>query len=306
MTTEDYLEAFLTHLRSLNRAESTLDWYATLLRRFFAFAREHGVDQVGDVTTPLVLDYQKHVADSLTRHGRSFTVGMQNLHLSVVAQFYEYLRRAGYAVHNPARDLEYARLPQRLPKAVPTSSQIKKLLKLPDTKSVLGYRDRTIFEVFYSTGIRNRELGRLRVEDVNLEEGFLFIRQGKGKKDRVVPLGRIAGKYLETYLAGIRPEILGNRSDPGFVFLSLKGGALSKNGLGQLVRRYARQARLKVTPHSFRHACATHMIRNRANVRHVQEMLGHARLETTQRYLALTITDLKDAHSKFHPREKDA
>jgi site-specific recombinase XerD len=141
----------------------------------------------------------------------------------------------------------------------------------------------------------------------------MSIRQGKGGKDRVVPLGKIAVKFLETYINGIRPTLLqmGRLHDAPTVkalFISSMGRRLSQNALAARLDQYRRAAGLSqpVTPHTFRHTCATHMIRNRANIRHVQEMLGHVNLNTTQQYLHLTITDLKEAHHRFHPREKDA
>jgi integrase/recombinase XerD len=137
------------------------------------------------------------------------------------------------------------------------------------------------------------------------------VRQGKGGKDRVVPLGRLAGRCIETYVKGVRPELLraaGTRTPAQALFLSARGWPLSKNALAQRVHCHGRRAGLPlpVTPHTFRHSCATHMIRNHANIRHVQELLGHLNLNTTQQYLHLTITDLKEAHRRFHPREKDA
>jgi integrase/recombinase XerD len=155
--------------------------------------------------------------------------------------------------------------------------------------------------------MRRKEAIGLKVQDVDLDHGLLIVREGKGKKDRVVPLGKVAAKYLETYLQGVRPDLLRGRPDSGHVFLTVLGGPFCGRSVGLLVAKYARRVRLtaKVTPHVFRHACATHMIRNRANIRHVQEMLGHAKLETTERYLQLTIADLKEAHARFHPREHD-
>ena len=234
----------------------------------------------------------------------------QNQHLAALANFYCYLRQADYLPHDPTRDVEYARAPQRLPKAVLTVPEVKKLLQAPDVNTVLGYRDRTILEMLYTTGARRQELLNLTLDDLDLDGGLIMIRQGKGGKDRVVPIGKIATKFLETYLNGIRPELMRYAADPNCkqLFTSLRGKVLGKNSLAAVVEKYARKAGIKtpVSPHTFRHTCATHMIRNRAGIRHVQEMLGHANLSSTEKYIRLTITDLKEAHSRFHPREKDA
>jgi integrase/recombinase XerD len=133
----------------------------------------------------------------------------------------------------------------------------------------------------------------------------LRVNHGKGGKDRVTPLGQIASRFLETYLKGIRPQLLGQRHTDR-LFLSFRGNPLDAHSVGDLVKRHARLARVKkhVTPHVWRHTCATHLVKNNANLRHVQDLLGHGSLATTERYLQLTIGDLKAAHARFHPREK--
>ena len=309
MTTDELIEKYAEHLRALNRSPKNIRTHARRVRRFFEFAAGRGVHEPADVTAALVLDYQKHVSNEINPRGTISTASTQNQHIAVLAVFFRYLRQAEYAIHDPTREIQYAKVPQRLPRAIMTLQEVKKLLRQPDVNTVLGYRDRAIMEVLYSTGVRRNELLSLRVEDVNLEGGFVMVRQGKGLKDRVVPLGTIAARYLETYLNGIRPELLKRGSDPATAALivSGRGRVLSRNTLAAMVEKYARLAGIKhpVTPHTFRHTCATHMIRNRAGIRHVQEMLGHTNLATTQKYLSLTITDLKEAHSRFHPREKD-
>jgi len=308
MQPENFAGLYLASLQGLNRAKATIDWYRTLIARFEAFAGDRGVEQWPDVTTALLQDYQKHIAALLNTQGRSYAVPVQNLNLIVLNNLFGYLKRTGYLSHNPAAEIEHAREPQRLPKAVPSAKEIKRLLNVPDTATVLGYRDRTIMEVFYSTGMRLMEVVNLKCQDVDLDHGLIIVRQGKGKKDRVVPLGRVAARYLETYLQGIRPDLLKGRKDTSHVFLTVLGGPFCDRALSYRIRRYAFRVKLsaRVTPHIFRHACATHMVRNQANIRHVQELLGHAKLDTTQKYLQLTIADLKEAHARCHPREKDA
>lgn len=145
----------------------------------------------------------------------------------------------------------------------------------------------------------------LTVADVNLEEELLRINGGKGAKDRVTPLTRVACSFLENYIKAIRPELLGRRRSDR-LFISRRGAPMAKNTVGQMVEKYAKLSKVKkhVTCHLWRHSCATHLLKNNANLRHVQEMLGHKSLATTERYLRLTITDLKEAHRKFHPREQ--
>jgi integrase/recombinase XerD len=163
-----------------------------------------------------------------------------------------------------------------------------------------------LLEVLYATGVRKAELRNLTVADVNLEEELLRVNRGKGGKDRVVPLSAIACQFLENYIKAIRPELLKGR-DTDKLFLSIRDGVpIGVHGIKQIINRYVRRLNLKkhVTCHLWRHSCATHLLKNNANLRHVQEMLGHKSLATTERYLRLTIADLKEAHHKFHPREQ--
>jgi integrase/recombinase XerD len=169
-----------------------------------------------------------------------------------------------------------------------------------------GYRDRALLEVLYATGLRKEELRNLDVEDVNLEEELLRVNRGKGGKDRVVPLSAIACQYLENYIKAVRPELLKGRQT-GRLFISHRDGLpMGRHGIERLLAKYVRRLQLKkrVTCHLWRHSCATHLLKNNANLRHVQQILGHKSLATTERYLRLTITDLKEAHRKFHPREQ--
>lgn len=313
MELPELIDSYTKHLVALNRAPKTIRQYVQWVERFFEFAETLGVKTPQDVTSAHLLAYQKYLADLVNRKGRISTVKVQNHHLIGIVLFLRYLCAEGILAHNPAQHVQYARVPERLPRDILSVAEIRKMLRAADVHTVMGYRDRAIMEVLYSTGIRKQELLNLTVDDVNLESGILAIRQGKGGKDRVVPLGRLAAKYLETYVNGIRPTLLQIATldrQPGqkALFLSLRGRPLSKNAFADRIEHYRRLAGIAhpVTPHTFRHSCATHMIRNRANIRHVQEMLGHVNLNTTQQYLHLTITDLKEAHHKFHPREKDA
>ena len=313
MTLEEMLDSYRKHLLALNRAPKTVRQYLQWVQRFFDFAEAQGVKTPADVTSSHLLDYQKHVANAVSAKGSIYSVKVQNHHMIGIVMFLRYLCADGILAHDPGRHVEYAKVPEQLPRDILSIPEIKKMLRAPDVRTVMGYRDRVIMEVFYTTGMRKQELLNLTTDAVNLESGVLMIREGKGRKDRVVPLGRIAARYLETYINGIRPTLLqirtlGTKHQEKRLFISMRGLPLSKNALAERIEHYRCAAGIAhpVSPHTFRHSCATHMIRNRANIRHVQEMLGHMNLNTTEKYLHLTITDLKEAHHKFHPREKDA
>jgi integrase/recombinase XerD len=309
MPLDELLHDYQQHLRALNRAPKTIAARLLEIHQFFEFAQTLGVRTPADIADAHLRAYQKHLLDRINRLGRVNTVTVQNQRLAAPCAFLRHLHVEGYLAHNPTLKIQYAKEPVRLPRDILTVAETRKLLRIPDVHTVAGYRDRTIMEMLYSSGIRRQELINLTVDDVNLESRLLTIRQGKGGKDRVVPLGRIAARFLETYLNGIRPQLLAPATKPPTqrLFIGPGGHPLSKTTLSNHLHAYRRAAHLpqRVTPHVFRHTCATHMIRNRANIRHLQELLGHSDLNTTQKYLHLTITDLKEAHHKFHPREKD-
>jgi integrase/recombinase XerD len=257
------------------------------------------------VTAATLTEFQRWVYYQPTKRGAARGVLNQNGILAAVKSFCRFLKAEGILSGDPAQGIAYAREPRRLPRNVLTPQEAKRIIEAVDTTTVLGYRDRTILEVLYATGIRNQELRQLTVDDVNLEEGLLRVNDGKGGKDRVTPLGQTASRFLETYIKGIRPQLAAGQNAAA-LFLSFRGKPIDAHTVGDLVKRHARLAKVRkhVTPHVWRHTCATHLVKNNANLRHVQDLLGHGSLATTERYLQLTITDLKAAHAKFHPREK--
>jgi integrase/recombinase XerD len=299
------VEELLRSLRVRNFADRTIEGQRWRLSKFLAYLELAGIDRAQAITRELISSYQVELYETINRAGRPNTVSSQNGMLSAVKQFMGFLKERDYIVSDPARDIPYAKAPKCLPRGVLTASEARKILHKPDTKSVIGYRDRTILEVLYSTGIRKDELNRLTLADVDYTDGFLRVI-GKGSKERVVPLGRIACRYLENYVKSVRPELIIYPYEK-HLFLSSRGKPLSKNVVWELTKKYAKKAKTpkNVHPHTFRHTCATAMLRNKANIRAVQELLGHSSLNSTQIYTHLSITDLKEVHARCHPREKD-
>jgi integrase/recombinase XerD len=297
---------YLQSLKVRNLSERTVAGKRFMLEKFLVFLAERSVFQIDGITREVIADYQTELYHAVNLRGRPNCVSYQNGRLAAVKGFTRFLKERDYIVSDPARDIAYAKLPKRLPRGVLTASEARKIINAPDTKCTLGYRDRTIMEVLYTTGIRKDELIKLTLSDVDYHDGFLRINAGKGGKDRVVPLGRIACRYLENYIKSVRPELI---KDPynNHLFLSARGNRLSKNMVWELVKKYARKARIKksVSPHTFRHTCATAMLRNKADIRAVQELLGHESLESTQIYTHISINDLKETHKRCHPREKE-
>ena len=305
-TFESLFSRYLQHLEMLNYSSKTLTTQTVYGHRIGEFLAEAKITDVQSITATTLTDLQRWIFYQPTVKGTARTIASQNRVMSSVKSFFAFLVAEGYLAHNPAQELRLSKEPDTLPKNILTPEEARRLIEAPDTHTLIGYRDRTLLEVLYATGIRKTELRNLTVADVNLEEELLRVNRGKGKKDRVVPLSGVACQYLENYIKAIRPELLKDR-DTDKLFISIRGGLpIGENGVEHLLDKYTSRLRLKkrVTCHLWRHSCATHLLKNNANLRHVQEMLGHKSLATTERYLRLTITDLKEAHRKFHPREQ--
>jgi len=297
---------YCQHLNIRNFSAGTVVRYVSYLVRFFDWLKSRNSSEISQVSSGTIKEYQQHLYACVNRKGTANCVCYQNNNLKAIKSYFRFLHDNDYLVHDPACDVSYAKTPNRLPRSILNQGEMKKLLHAPDTKTVIGYRDRTILEVFYSTGIRRNELINLTIEDVDYGDGIIRINCGKGSKDRVVPVGKIACRYLENYITAVRPTLARDDHDR-HIFLTLTGRKLSENRVWSMVKHYGRKANLRkdISPHTFRHTCATLMLRNKANVRHIQELLGHASLETTQIYTSVSIADLKDVHRRCHPREKD-
>lgn len=286
----------------------TLATQGTYARRWQEFCADVKLATPGEVRAEHVAAFQKWLWHRPTARGAVRGIAGQNNVLAWVKGFFGWLQVEGVLTRNPAASAIYAKQPDPLPKDVLTLAEAVAILSAPDVSTLAGQRDRTILETMYATGLRRAELRALGVIDIDLEAEVVIVRQGKGGKGRVVPLTRTACACLETYLRETRLALLG-RQDSARLFVSPvnhpgEDFCMGYHALSNLVRRYAQVAgvKKKVTPHLWRHTCATHLLQNRANVRHVQEMLGHKSLATTERYLRLTINDLKDAHRRHHPR----
>lgn len=288
-----------------NLKKRTLSETRRHLNQFFDYLAQRNISHVDEITKEVIKEYQIALYEYINPRGRPNSIGHQNSVFRSVKQFFEYLKDSGYIVSNPAKTISYAKEPKTLPKSILTPSEARKILHAPDIKSVIGYRDRTILEIFYSSGIRKTELRNLTLSDVDYHDGFLRI-QGKGDKDRVVPIGRIACRYLENYIKSVRPELI---KDPynNYLFLSVRGNQINQSMPWVLIKKYAKKARIKknIHCHTFRHSCATAMLKNKADIRTIQELLGHRSLNTTQIYTKVSITDLKEVHKRCHPRERD-
>ena len=294
----DYLEA----LRVLQRTAAAVGGQAKSLTNFFRWGEERALTRPEDVTRPILERYQRHLFYVRKRDGKPLSASTQYGHLATVRLFFRWLSRGGFLLANPASEIELPRLPQRLPRAVLNTEEVEAVLARPDIALPEGLRDRAMLEILYSTGLRRAELSRLSLFDVDATRGTVFVREGKGRKDRVVPAGERALAWTLKYIDEARPKLAGAR-DEGVLFLGDAGEGLHVDYLTQRVRQYVVAAGLQKPGacHLFRHSMATAMQEGGADVRFVQEMLGHASLETTQLYTRVTVEKLKAVHAATHP-----
>ncbi len=300
------VKEFELSLKLLNRRKKTVKELVRKINKFTDFLHLTDINQVDNITKDIVKIYQTELYHQINYKGQPNTSAYQNRMLGSVKQFLSFLHEEGYILSNPSKNIPYAKESKRLPQSILTRSEVRKILKMPDTANLIGYRDKTILEIFYSSGIRKTELRDLKLNDVDYHDGVMRV-MGKGRKERFVPIGRIACKYLENYIKSIRLELLKDPLNP-YVFLSSRGNRLNHNAVWKMVKKYAVKAKIKknIHCHTFRHTCATTMLKNKADIRIIQELLGHSSLSSTQVYTRINITDLKAIHKKCHPREQDA
>ncbi len=304
MNLDLWSQRFTQALELQGRSPQTIRSYGYELRQFFNFLEDRGLRELHELDTGEVSAYQVHLHRRRKPNGDPLNLRTLNCKMAAVVAFSKFLYRSRYLLLDPSRDVTFSRVPRRLLPGLLDEEEVERLLEAPDTSHPLGLRDRAALEVLYSSALRNRELRLLKVGDVDLVRLELRVLQGKGGHERVVPLGEPAGAWVEEYLRCGRGFLL-RSEDPGFLFLSLRGGHLGNDTLNQVVKRAAEAAGLdkRVTPHILRHCCATHMLRRQARLRHLQALLGHASPDTTQRYTQVEISDLREVHQRCHPRE---
>jgi integrase/recombinase XerD len=273
--------------------ETTLNW-------FLSWCDERSVCHPRDVTRMVIDRYQHHLHHHRKANGEPLSYGSQINRLNPLRAFCKWLVRENLLLYDPAAALMLVRPPKRLPQ-VPTLAQVDTILNGADVSTDDGLRDRAIMEVFYSSGLRRAELMRLKRHEVDLAANVIWVRQGKGKKDRVVPVGERACAWVRKYLRDARPHYV-NGQDLEALFLMNTNRPFTKSALTYRLSTYVRAAGLAHgSCHLLRHAMATHMLENGADVRYIQAILGHSDLETTAVYTHVAITKLKEVHAATHP-----
>ena len=291
-----WLENF-SHYLSVEKglARNTLESYRRDLQKFFKYIEKKKIASPAEIDRPLITGYLL----TLKEEGRAPSTISRNV--ASIRSFFNFLVQDDLLEDNPAQLVKAPRIEKKLPRVL-TTKEVDRLLRQPRDDSQAGLRDKAMLELLYASGIRVSELVSLNVADFSPEVGYLRCR-GKGMKERIVPIGSVAVNYVQEYLHNCRRKML-KQNDEKALFLNHHGRRLTRQGFWKILKKYARQSKIsgEITPHTLRHSFATHLLENGADLRSVQEMLGHSDISTTQIYTQITRRKIREVYDKTHPR----
>ncbi|MHB9095598.1 MAG: site-specific tyrosine recombinase XerD, partial [Eubacteriales bacterium] len=275
--------------------DNTLDSYNRDLKQFMGFLEKEKVKDVQKATRNMVMGYLLF----LQKRGRA--TATVSRHLAALKSFYHFLLKEKYIEKDPTANLESPKLEKKLPRVLAVT-EVETLLSQPKGSEPTGLRDKAMLELLYATGIRVTELIQLDVNHINVDMGYIRCF-GKGSKERIVPVGSFARRCVDEYLLKGRARLVKTKSEQA-LFVNQHGRRLTRQGFWKIIKKYAKRAGIakEITPHTLRHSFATHLLENGADLRSVQEMLGHADITTTQIYTHLTKGRLREVYAKSHPR----
>lgn len=298
MIGQESLAEYIIYLKiERGLSANTVTSYKRDIEKYLTFLMEKKIIQLDEVSRLEILDFLQTLRQSGAADNSIIRM------VSSLRKFHQYLKRESIVSDDPMQLIDTPKKASTLPKAI-SPQAVEQLLEAPDTTTPLGVRDRTILELMYATGLRISELVNLKLSDMHLTMGFIQT-MGKGEKERIIPLGEIASQWLDHYLDGARVYLQDQSAETSeYVFLNSRGKGLSRQGVWKKVKQLALEAGIdqNVTPHTLRHSFATHLLENGADLRMVQELLGHADISTTQIYTHITKTRLKQVYSDYHPR----
>ncbi|OVE75995.1 hypothetical protein BVX97_02640 [bacterium E08(2017)] len=304
MNDDKLLEEFESYLKALNRSPKTIRSYVCNSVRFITWLHARDIESVLNVSWQDFQRYQRWLAKQ-----NQYSPASIDIYLRAVRALFKYLENHNILHGNPAEVLPLPKLPKVLPRNVLTEREVEDLLNAPDRQTDEGMLYKAIFALAYNSGLRISDVLNIKVNDIDTAGGRLFIRQGKGSKDAVLPIGDNCKLWIRAYRDIVRPKLVAKSKKPSdrFFLGAMRGNPINEHVLQRKIKEYALKAGIKkpVRFHSLRHAFATHLLNNDADILHVKDMLRHERLETTQRYTHVTISDLKKEHRRYHPRERD-
>ncbi len=291
----EYIDA----IKEKNYSNSTIQNNLLILKNLSKWLKSQNTNNLKKVTLKILNKYHQHIKKKGLKTSTIIT------HLSLIKAFFQFLEKSRMILFNPAEKIIIPENEKRLPVNALTEAEMEKILNAPDISTNLGLRNRALLELLYSTGIRRQECQNLKLHDVDYKNGLLRINQGKGKKDRIVPLGQKASLYVKTYVSKIRPQYIKEKEEA--LFLSNKKHKLTSYGLHQVIKACQKKAGIKktVNTHTIRRTFATHLLKNEAHPLLIQKMLGHTTGHTLKKYIKITAHDIKKSHKKYHPRERN-
>lgn len=295
-------DRWLSRLEERNYSPRTIEMNRWTLRNFLQWCQERDLTHPQTLKKPHLESFQRWLYRYKQSNGKPLSIRTQRQRLGSVQRFFTYLCKENHIDANPASDLDLPRQPARLlPKGLPMS-ELQALLNIPDITDPLGVRDRAILEVLYATGIRRSELVQLQLRDIDHHARTLYVNLGKGGKSRLVPISHNALKWLDKYQIHAREKLL-HHSNEQALFISGYGEAFSPGAMGNLIKKMMKEAGIhrEGSTHLLRHTCATHMLEGGADIRLIQQLLGHAKLDTTSIYTQVAITHLQEVYQRSHP-----
>ena len=300
------VRAYLDWMLMTNHSQHTVVYRDEALCYLVKWCRERGIIQANEVNKLVLERFQRYLYHCRKSDGAPLSFNTQHGRLSCVRAFFKWCARNNHLLYNPASEIELPKVARRLPKHILTVSEVETVLRTPDLNTPVGIRDRAIMETLYSTGMRRMEVAHLQLYDFDRERGTVMVRQGKGRKDRMLPIGDRALAWILKYMNEVRPRFA-TEPDAGWLWLGPHGDNLVPSTIGNFVGDYVRISGVgkQGSCHMFRHTMATLMLENGCDVRFIQAMLGHVKLETTEIYTHVSIQKLKEVHRRTHPAKME-
>ena len=296
-----YMEMHFEWLLVTGYSADTVRARRVAIRRFISWCVERGVTDPREITKPMLERYQRHLFYYRKADGTPIATSTQHQCLTPLKTFFKWLARENHTLYTAASEIQLPKVPKQLPRTILSVADVEAILMQAEPDHIQGLRDRAVLETLYSTGMRRMELPNLKLYDVDLSRHLVFVREGKGKRDRVVPIGQRACLWIDKYLIEARPQLIAGECES--LFVTDYGEGVTAEYIAGKVKRYMEFAGIDKpgATHLFRHACATHMLENGADIRFIQAMLGHANLQTTEIYTHVSIDKLQQIHAATHP-----
>ncbi|NSW92939.1 MAG: site-specific tyrosine recombinase XerD [Firmicutes bacterium] len=292
---EGLVEKYVNYLEQRKHlALNTLQSYKRDIEQYISYLQELSLNSIANTNKATIITYLLH----LQKKGRATSTISRNL--ASIRSFYQYLAKSKVIEHDPTIELESPRVEKKLPQILSTQ-EVELLLEQPKCTDLKGYRDKAMLELLYATGIRVSELINLNISDINFDVGF--VKCNKGNKERIIPIGSLALKALQDYMNKARKNMV-KYNDEKALFVNVNGKRLTRQGFWKIIKQYKNQAKIgkDITPHTLRHSFAAHLLENGADLRSIQEMLGHSDISSTQIYAQIARNRIKEVYKKTHPR----